>query len=70
MARELGLNPTKLGKIDNHRREPWKAPLPQFIEHLYRKRFDRDRPENIAPIEQQAQRTRQRKAARKGGERS
>lgn len=32
MARELGLNPDKLGKIDNHRQEPWKAPLPQFIE--------------------------------------
>ena len=28
MARELGLNPDKLGKIDNHRQEPWKAPLP------------------------------------------
>lgn len=26
MARELGLNPDKLGKIDNHRQEPWKAP--------------------------------------------
>ena len=29
MARELGLNPDKLGKIDNHKQEPWKAPLPQ-----------------------------------------
>lgn len=27
MARELGLNPDKLDKIDNHRQEPWKAPL-------------------------------------------
>jgi hypothetical protein len=44
MARELGLNPRKLGKIDNHRQEPWKAPLPQFIEHLYLKRFGRERP--------------------------
>ena len=34
MARELGLNPDKLGKIDNHKQEPWKAPLPQFIEHI------------------------------------
>jgi hypothetical protein len=42
MARELGLNPRKLGKIDNHRQEPWKAPLPQFIEHLYLKRFGRE----------------------------
>src|SRR5438067_2489673 len=35
MARALGLNPTKLGKLDNHRQETWKAPLPQFIEDLY-----------------------------------
>ena len=27
MARELGLNPDKLGKIDNHKQEAWKAPL-------------------------------------------
>jgi len=39
MARELGLNPDKLGKIDNHRQEVWKAPLPQFIESIYFKRF-------------------------------
>ena len=39
MARELGLNPNKLGNIDNHRAEPWKLPLPQFIERLYRERF-------------------------------
>jgi hypothetical protein len=44
MARELGLNPGKLGKISNHRQEPWKAPLPQFIEHLYLKRFGREQP--------------------------
>ncbi len=31
MARELGLNPRKLGKIANYRQEPWKTPLPQFI---------------------------------------
>lgn len=34
MARELGLNPDKLGKIDNHKQEAWKAPLPQFIESV------------------------------------
>ena len=44
MARELGLNPRRLGKIANHRQEPWKAPLPQFIEDLYLKRFGRERP--------------------------
>lgn len=41
MARELGMNPKKLGSIANHKQEPWKAPLPEFIEHLYTKRFKR-----------------------------
>jgi hypothetical protein len=27
MARELGMNPMKLGKLDNHEQEPWKMPL-------------------------------------------
>jgi hypothetical protein len=39
MARALGLNPRKLGSIDNHRQESRKAPLPQFIEESYAKRF-------------------------------
>jgi hypothetical protein len=52
MARELGMNPRKLGKMDNHRQEPWKMPLPFFIEHLYEKRFGRAGPEVILSIEQ------------------
>jgi hypothetical protein len=47
MARELGMNPRKLGKLDNHRQEPWKAPLPIFIETIYFKRFGKERPDNI-----------------------
>src|ERR1700722_5595023 len=39
MARELGMNPKKLGKLDNHDQEPWKLPLPEFIRKLYSKRF-------------------------------
>lgn len=50
MARELGMNPKKLGKIDNHKQEPWKAPLPEFIEHLYFKRFKRERPAQIVSL--------------------
>ncbi len=46
MARELGMNPAKLGKIDNHKQERWKLPLPQFIEELYFKRFGRTTPLN------------------------
>mgnify|MGYP003195560194 CR=1 FL=1 len=52
MARELGLNPDKLGKIDNHRHEPWKVPLPQFIEDIYFKRFKREQPETVRPLKQ------------------
>lgn len=52
MARELGLNPDKLGKIDNHKQETWKAPLPQFIEDIYFKRFKRESPEVVKPIKE------------------
>jgi hypothetical protein len=50
MARELGLNPAKLGKIDNHKQEPWKLPLPQFIEQLYFERFGKATLENGVSI--------------------
>ncbi|MCF8304237.1 MAG: hypothetical protein K9I94_13255 [Bacteroidales bacterium] len=35
MAKELGLNPKKFGKLANHKQEPWKLPLPKFIEEIY-----------------------------------
>jgi hypothetical protein len=47
MARELGMNPRKFGGLDNHRQEPWKAPLPEFIETLYFKRFGKTRPDTV-----------------------
>jgi hypothetical protein len=50
MARELGLNPDKLGKIDNHKQEIWKAPLPQFIEEIYFKRFKKTEPTVVKSI--------------------
>jgi hypothetical protein len=52
MARELGLNPKKLGKLDNHRQEPWKLPLSQFIAQLYAKRFGKERPDTVRTIEE------------------
>ncbi|HEX2924797.1 MAG TPA: hypothetical protein VHP38_00815 [Ruminiclostridium sp.] len=52
MARELGLNPDKLGKIDNHKQEPWKAPLKEFIEDIYFKQFKKSEPENVRSIEE------------------
>ena len=47
MARELGLNPDKLGKIDNHKQETWKLPLPEYIEELYFKHFKKTDYENF-----------------------
>jgi len=35
MTRELGLNPRKFGSLANTKQEPWKLPLPDFIEELY-----------------------------------
>jgi hypothetical protein len=65
MARELGLNPAKLGKIDNHHQEPWKAPLPEFIESLYEKRFGRLRPEKVVSLEDMARERARKEQARR-----
>ena len=51
MARELGLNPRKLGGMANHKQEPWKMPLPRYIEHLYRKQLGKDIPDDVRSIE-------------------
>lgn len=47
MARELGMNPKKFGSLANHKQEPWKVPLPEFIEELYLKRFKKEKPDVI-----------------------
>lgn len=52
MARELGLNPRKFGKIANHKQELWKEPLPVFIENIYFKRFGKRQPDEVRSIEQ------------------
>ena len=52
MARELGMNPRKFGKIANEKQEPWKAPLPAFIERIYFKHFGRERPVDVKSIEE------------------
>lgn len=65
MARELGMNPRKLGKLDNHKQEPWKLPLPLFIEELYRKRFGKDRPDEVVSIEERGRQLAKKKAERK-----
>jgi len=65
MARELGMNPKKLGKLANHDQEPWKAPLPQFIEHLYLRSFGRERPEVVMSVEERARAKDAKRAARR-----
>jgi hypothetical protein len=65
MARELGMNPKKLGKLDNHKQEPWKAPLPEFIEHCYEKQFGRTRPERVTSIEARLEAEAAKKAAKR-----
>lgn len=65
MARELGMNPAKLGKIDNHRQEVWKIPLPEYIEELYCKRFGKQRPDVVLSIEEKVRFDEKKKARRK-----
>ena len=52
MARELGLNPRKFGKISNEKQEPWKIPLPEFIEAIYLKRFHKSQPDVVQSLEE------------------
>jgi len=67
MARELAMNPKKFGKIDNHRQEKWKAPLPEFIATLYFKRFGKDRPDVVRTIEEIAAAKQAKKQEQKAG---
>ena len=65
MARELGLNAAKLGQLDNHRQEPWKLALPQFIEEIYLKRFGKTAPDAVISIEERARLEHEKKEARR-----
>ncbi|MBI4965015.1 MAG: hypothetical protein HY913_17200 [Desulfomonile tiedjei] len=65
MARELGMNPEKLGKLDNHNQEPWKMPLKRYIEHLYFKRLGRERPDVVMSIEELVRCREQKKAEKR-----
>ena len=65
MARELGMNPKKLGKLDNHTQEPWKLPLPRFIEELYVERFGKTAPDTVMSIEDRTRLEQEKKEARR-----
>jgi hypothetical protein len=64
MARELGMNPKKFGKLDNHRQERWKLPLGLFIEKCYLKRYGK-LPTEVLSIEQRIAKERKKKTKRR-----
>jgi len=65
MARELGMEPRGLGKVDNHDQEPWKMPLSHYIEHLYEKRFGKTRPEVVTSNEEKVRLDAEKKARKR-----
>ncbi len=70
MARELGMNPKKLGSRANDRQEPWKSPIQEFIAECYFKSFKRTEPAEVRSIEQVIEAEKRRRAikqARKAG---
>lgn len=65
MARELGLNPQKLGKLAATGGSSWKAPLPDFIARCYERAYKRTRPAEPRSLEQVVADRHARKAAQK-----
>ena len=65
MARELGLNPKKFGRLANCKDAPWKAPLPEFIEAIYEKNFGKQQPDDVRSIERKLKEKAKQKAAKK-----
>jgi len=59
------MDPKKLGGMANHRQEPWKVPLPDYIEKLYKKRFGKSQPDDIRPLEVRDAEKRKRKSEKK-----
>ena len=50
MARDLGMNPKKFGSLANNKQEKWKAPLSEFIEEIYLKKFRKEQPDVIKKL--------------------
>jgi hypothetical protein len=59
------MNPRKIGKLDNADQDPWKLPLPAFIESLNRKRFGKDGPDVVHSIKERDGHLDKKKAARR-----
>ena len=69
MARELGINPKKLGKPDHHEQEPWKMTLREYIGHVYMKRFGEPSPDDVMSIEERLRLAQGKKEARRASRR-
>ncbi|TXL71687.1 hypothetical protein FHP25_28770 [Vineibacter terrae] len=63
MARELGLNPKKLGKLVGTKQQPWKLKLPDYIVKLYAKNFGKTRPDVVRSLAEVASAQADKKAA-------
>ena len=49
MARQVGLNPNKLGNLKDDKQQPWKAPLPEIIETIYFRHYGKKEPDVLRP---------------------
>ena len=65
MARELGMNPKKLGRLVPAAGEQWKATLPEFIAQCYERSQGRRAPEKVRSLEQIIEDEERRKVARR-----
>jgi hypothetical protein len=65
MARELGLNPRRMGGYAGNANEPGRLSLGEFIESLYFKRFRKELPDSVQTIEQLAAAHEEKRADRK-----
>jgi hypothetical protein len=64
LSHPIDLVVLSVSKIDNHKQEPWKLPLPQFIEELYLKRFGKTALDAMMSIEERAHIEQQKKEGR------
>jgi|GEM_PF-1773676 len=65
MARDLGLNPRRMGGYAGNENEPGRLSLGEFIEALYVKRFRKAKPDVVQTIEQLAESHEEKRADRK-----
>ncbi|MFK8111064.1 MAG: hypothetical protein AB8B91_02620 [Rubripirellula sp.] len=65
MARELGMNPKRLVIQAAQSAQPWRLPLPAYIEACYEEKYGKKRPDEVKSIEAMAEEHVARREARK-----